>query len=196
MSPKRKGLFLMAIGGSAILLAIGLFGYNALTENIAAQTSHQALMQLQSIEGALSTDEPKNSEMAEVVIDGESYIGQLNIRELDLRLPVMSQWSYPGLQKAPCRYSGTLEKNDLVLLAHNYKSHFGYLHKLNIGSTIEFQDVNGNIQTYEVATVETVSPTDIEKVTSGEYALTLFTCTYGGQYRTMVGCNAVIPSES
>ncbi len=193
---KRKGLFLMALGGSMILLAIGLFGYNALAENVAAHASHQALMQFQSIEGTLPTDNPENSEMAENVINGESYIGQLNIPELDLQLPVMSQWSYPKLKKAPCRYSGTLGENNLVLLGHNYKRHFGYLHKLNIGSTIEFRDVNGNIKTYAVTTVETVSPTDIEKVTGGEYALTLFTCTYGGQYRTMVGCTAVILGES
>lgn len=196
MSPKRKGLLLMALGGSAILLAIGLTGYHALTEHIAAQMSRQALMQLQSLEDMRPTDHPESVEMPEVLIDGECYIGQLNVPELDLQLPVISQWSYPRLKKAPCRYSGTIEEKNLVLLGHNYKRHFGRLRQLDIGSTIEFQDVNGNIQTYQVATVETVSPTEIKKVTGGEYALTLFTCTYGGRYRTMVGCNAVIPSES
>lgn len=194
MSTKRKGLLLMILGECAILLAIGLFLYNMLTENVAAYTSHQALMKLETIKGTSEIDKSKNLEMQEVEIDGEIYIGQVNIPELDLQLPVISQWNYSKLKKSPCRYSGTIGENNLVILAHNYKKHFGYLHKLTIGSTIEFKDVNGNIQTYEVASVETVSPTDIEKVTGGEYALTLFTCTYGGQYRTMVGCNTVIPS--
>lgn len=199
MCCKRKGLLLIVTGIIFVLAAIGLLCCNKAEEYAAASISAETLMQLQSIElerEKNDMDAVLSPEMAEIEIDGDLYIGQLSIPTLDLNLPILSQWSYPGLKKAPCRYSGTQGENNLVLLGHNYKRHFGYLHTLNIGSTIEFQDVNGNIQTYEVVAVETVSSTDIEKVTGGEYALTLFTCTYGGQYRTMVGCKVVIPSES
>ncbi len=199
MSCRRNGLLLIVAGTIFVLAGLGLLGCNQVEEYAAASVSAETLRQLQSIE----LEREKNSmndnlspEMAEIEIDGDLYIGQLSIPALDLTLPILSQWSYPRLKKAPCRYSGTQGENNLVLLGHNYKRHFGYLHTLNNGSTIEFQDVNGNIQIYEVAVIKTVSPTDVEKVIGGEYALTLFTCTYGGQYRTMVGCNAVIPGES
>ncbi len=196
MAQKRNGLLLILLGAGAIVLALGLFSYNKWEAQQASLASEAALLQLQLAMAeddcqSDKTKEFKNQPMAEIEIDGERYIGQLNIPDLGLELPVISQWSYPRLKKAPCRYSGTLEDKNLVLLAHNYKKHFGYLHTLRIGSNIEFQDVDGRMQTYEIASIETVEPTDIEKVTAGEYALTLFTCTYGGQYRTMVGCNPV-----
>lgn len=196
IAKKRNGLILMLLGTVAIVLAVGLFSYNKWEEQHASFASDQALLQLQlamSEDGcqADKTKEFKNQSMAEIEIDGERYIGQLNIPELDLELPIISQWSYPKLKKSPCRYSGTLDEKNLVLLAHNYKRHFGKLHTLSTGAKMEFQDVEGKIKTYEVAVVETVVPTDVEKVTAGEYALTLFTCTYGGKFRTMVGCNVV-----
>lgn len=196
IAKNRNGLLLMFLGAAAIVLAVGLFSYNKWEEHQASLASDQALLQLQLAmeeEGlpADITKEFKNQPMAEIEIDGERYIGQLSIPELNLELPVISQWSYPKLKKSPCRYAGTLDEKNLVLLAHNYKSHFGKLHTLSAGAKIEFQDVNGKMQTYEAAVVETVVPTDVEKVTAGEYALTLFTCTYGGKYRTMVGCNVV-----
>ena len=51
-------------------------------------------------------------------------IGILEIPALDLELPVISSWSYSSLRLAPCRYSGSAYKGDLVIAAHNYQSHF------------------------------------------------------------------------
>ena len=51
-------------------------------------------------------------------------IGILEIPALDLNL-VISSWSYSSLRLAPCRYSGSAYKGDLVIAAHNYQSHFG-----------------------------------------------------------------------
>lgn len=186
-----SGLFLMALGVCAILLAIGLFGYNQMVQKTAEKMNRKVLTKMQSIEPELTMHDmqnDENAEMPEVEIDGERYIGQLKIPDLGLELPVISQWSYPSLKKAPCRYSGTIANGDLVLLGHSYKKHFGNLKNLKNGSQIEFQDIRGNQQKYEVAVIETIKPTDVEKVVAGEYALTLFTCTYSGQYRTMVGC--------
>ena len=45
--------------------------------------------------------------MPEEEIDGYSYIGYLSIPTLDLELPIMEEWSYPGLKIAPGRYTGS-----------------------------------------------------------------------------------------
>jgi sortase A len=39
-----------------------------------------------------------------------------------------------------------------------------------------------------VADLETLEPTDIEGMTTGDWDLTLFTCTYGNRYRLAVRC--------
>ena len=41
---------------------------------------------------------------------------------------------------------------------------------------------------YEVIELETLSPFAIEEMTGGNWDLTLFTCTVGGQYRVTVRC--------
>lgn len=131
-----------------------------------------------------------NMDMPEEEIDGQRYIGVLRIPSLSLELPVISKWSYQGLQIAPCRYDGSAYQNNLVIAAHNYASHFGNLGQLSQGDEITFTDMDGNIFFYEVASLETLSPYAVEDMTEGGWALTLFTCTVGGQARVAVRCSA------
>lgn len=135
--------------------------------------------------------EPVSVEMTEVEIDGYAYIGYISIPDLGLELPIMSEWDYPRLKIAPCRYMGTVKGDDLVLLAHNYNKHFGKLKKLTPGAIVSFTDVDGATTNYEVVSLVTLQPTDVEKVTASGYDLTLFTCTYGGRTRVTVYCDRI-----
>lgn len=134
---------------------------------------------------------PEVIEMDELVVDGYAYIGYLSIPDLGLELPVMADWDYPRLKIAPCRYTGTVQGGDLVIMAHNYTKHFGKLSKLKPGNTVLFTDVNGVTTVYEVVTQDVLQPTAVDRVTSAEYDLVLFTCTYGGRTRVTVYCDRV-----
>lgn len=115
-------------------------------------------------------------------------IGILEIPALDLELPVISSWSYSALRQAPCRYSGSAYKGDLVIAAHNYQSHFGGLRTLPEGSEVFFTDAVGNRFSYYVAVTEALTPWSVDDMTSGEWPLTLFTCTLDSQNRVTVRC--------
>ena len=115
-------------------------------------------------------------------------IGILEIPALDLELPVISSWSYSSLRLAPCRYSGSAYKGDLVIAAHNYQSHFGGLRTLPEGSEVFFTDAVGNRFSYYVAVTESLTPWSGDDMTSGEWPLTLFTCTLDSQNRVTVRC--------
>ncbi|MGE4277907.1 MAG: sortase, partial [Lawsonibacter sp.] len=123
-----------------------------------------------------------------VSVEGEDYIGVLDIPALGLSLPVMDNWSDPKLKKAPCRYSGSFLTDDMIIAGHNYKRHFGPLNQLRQGDLITFTDVDGFVYHYQVVAVETLEGTDIEGMKSGNWDLTLFTCTYGGRSRVTVRC--------
>lgn len=127
-------------------------------------------------------------EMPVTTVDGHDYIGVLDIPALSLTLPIMSQWSYPNLKTAPCRYTGSAYQDNLILCAHNYAKHFGNLKNLQPGVAVTFTDNDGNIFTYEVAEITTLEPTAVEEMESGDWDLTLFTCTYGGKSRVTVRC--------
>jgi sortase A len=137
----------------------------------------------------LLTEEDK--EMTEVEIDGNLYIGYISIPSIRMELPVMSDWSYPKLKIAPCRYNGSIRGEDLVLMAHNYKSHFGPISRLEIGDEVFFTDMDGKTTGYAVVGKDILDPTAVEVMTAGEYDLTLFTCTYGGASRVTVYCDFI-----
>ena len=129
--------------------------------------------------------------MPEDQIDGQTYIGVLEIQALSLSLPVISAWSYPNLKIAPCRYAGSVYLDNMVIAAHNYQSHFGKLETLSHDDNVSFTDVDGNVFAYKVVEIETLSPYAIEEMTIGDWDLTLFTCTLGGQSRVAVRCDRI-----
>lgn len=134
-------------------------------------------------------------EMPEVMLeelDGAACIGVLEIPEIDLKLTVLSEWSYPLLKKAPCRYSGSAYLDNLVIAAHNYRTHFGKLKELETGDEVIFTDAAGNRFEYKVAVVEALTPQSVEDMTSGEWALSLFTCTLDGKNRVTVRCDFTV----
>lgn len=129
-------------------------------------------------------------EMPTVEIDGYEYIGVLSIPALGLELPVMSGWSYPALRVAPCRYLGSAYSGGFVIMAHNYARHFGAIGTLAPGEGVSFTDTDGNVFKYAVAETQILQPAAVDKMSSGGWDLTLFTCTPVGHTRVTVRCEA------
>ena len=200
MKHKKKGTWLMT--GGLLLIAADLFltCFNLWDERRATNSAGEALRELEAVrpEEAEAT-EPGEAEIPAYLLDpgrdmpavevgGGAYIGVLEVPSLGLELPVMETWSYPNLRVAPCRYSGSAYQDDMIVAAHNYKTHFGQLKELRPGDEVRFTDTEGNVFRYAVAELETLGKYDVEEMTSGDWALTLFTCTYGGQSRVTVRC--------
>lgn len=125
----------------------------------------------------------------QIEIDGKTYIGVIEIPALNVKLPVLSQWSYPNLKISPCRYMGRADTEDLILAAHNYRSHFGRIASLSIGDELIFCAVDGTMYRYTVTNLETLRGTDTEVLRADAedgWDLTLFTCTLGGKNRVCV----------
>lgn len=205
MTSERKrnpGGWLMALGALLLLAAGALTAYNRWDARRAAAAAEQVLVQLVpeiparreeasvSLPGEMEKeleipDHVLNPQMEMPVhkVDGNGYIGILEIPELQLSLPIISEWSYPSLKLAPCRYSGSAYENDLVIAGHNYKGHFARLSELSAGSEITFTDVDGNVFRYTVIEFETMAATAVEQMNGFDGGLTLFTCTKGGKSR-------------
>ena len=186
------------IGILCLLAAFCLTAYNLWRDGQAGKAAASALQQMEARQDTDPSEEGTpdyvlnpEMDMPTQEVDGQSYIGILEIQSLGLSLPIISQWSYPGLRIAPCRYTGSAYQNDLVIAAHNYTSHFGHLKELSPGDAITFTDVDGNVFRYQVAEVETLPPYSVAEMTSGDWDLTLFTCTIGGQSRVTVRCERV-----
>lgn len=194
---KKIAVTFMTVGLLLILSALALLLYNNY-ENKMAQQNAEALME--SLRGVISQGaenkdnipvDPFDEEMKIKEIDGYGYIGYLSIPSLEIDLPVMSDWDYGKLKISPCRYYGSTKTDNLVIAAHNYRYHFGYLGHLKKGDVLSFTDMESNVFSYEVVSVELLMPTDVEKVKDTGDDLILYTCTYGGAKRITVRCRCV-----
>ena len=206
---RRIGAALLIFGALLLLASGGAALLHARQDEQAGRTARQAVTALQQlIESPAETQETvgapfsaslapqetpapqETAKPAAVELDGESYIGVLCIPSLGLELPVMEDWSYARLKIAPCRQFGSAAGGDLVIAAHNYKTHFGRLKELQEGDGITFTDLSGAEYAYRVDRVENVQPQDVAAVTESGAALTLYTCTPGGKTRVAVYCSA------
>lgn len=195
---------LIAIGACLILISSAWFGYLRLDSARAERTAEKTVRMLsaaiaevpapteiQSTDRNLSNESYGAREMKTWEENGIFYLGILEIPDLDLMLPVISQWSEEYAKLAPCRYAGDLYSGDLVLCAHNYESHFGKLADLRCGDRVHFTDVEGNCHIFEVTETETLGAGDTDRMMDGNWELTLFTCTYGGSARFTVRCRRI-----
>ena len=204
---RNKGTGLIFLGLLLIAAALFLTAYNLYDEQRAEQSALQVIDRLEDYlpsevpteastepiveQAPMPSDAPDyvlcpDMEMPVETINGMDYIGVLQIPSLELELPIASEWNYPNLKTAPCRYSGSAYLNNLIICAHNYTSHFGNLKYLREGDIATFTDMDGNVFTYKMMERETLNPTDIEGMESGNWDLTLFTCTVDGQSRVTI----------
>lgn len=197
MKSKLTAVFLLLCGAALLTAALALYSGNRREDEkageAAAENLSQLLLQIEPKEPpeAQQEDQPEETRpltpeecvMTEVELNGNTYIGYLSVPALELELPVISQWNYDALQIAPCRYSGTMKGKDLIILAHNFDQHFGKLDELELGAEAAFTDMDALIYRYQLVHRETLDGGDVEGMTSGNFDLTLFTCTYDSQSR-------------
>ena len=209
---KFFGLGCIALGFLSLLIAVGFVFYNKYEETQGEKTSEILLQDFQAIiQEAAQTEaapeaepeaSPEETPEEDTVDEGSrgmgtapvgNYdgIGILSIPVLNVELPVLTDWSYAKLKKAPCHYYGSCYETDFVIAAHNYRSHFGRLSQLVAGDLVLFTDVEGTVHCYEVVLLETLPPTATEEMLTSGFDLSLYTCTPGGANRVTVRCSRV-----
>ena len=203
---RRKGTVLILSGILMLVAAVGLTVYNFSDDSRAENQSRQAFnfvveaITQNAAENQASAQSPSAllpasaagtvPEMPTVEKDGSPYIGVIEIPSQGISLPVLADWSYENLKIAPCRYAGSYYADDLVLCAHNYRSHFNPLRWVDMGEDVYFTTAAGETIHYVIANRETLQPSENEKLVtpSDEWDLTLFTCYVGGATRCVIRC--------
>lgn len=206
MTNKRFfGRILVILGCCCLIAAAALYGYNGWVSDRAAKASNKLTGELASLmESAASSGAGDGTDsllgdpgmgstqksVSTLNVDGHETIGIISIPTIDITLAVLSTWSYPNLNISACRYSGTPE-GQLVLLAHDYNRHFGLIYKLKPGDPVRFTATNSTVYNYKVTGTEIKGKYELQEILSGDWDLTLFTCTYGGENRVVVRCKRI-----
>ena len=202
---KKIGIACVVLGVACLLGALGFVLYNRWEANNAAKSAKSLLADVQTAisdkkitypsqnTDTLQQEEPlvdviQIPEMPTVQVDGYDCIGILSVPALELELPVLTEWSYAKLKKAPCHYYGSYYESDFVIAAHNYQSHFGRLSQLQAGDVVTFTAVDGTVYVYEVVLLETLPKEATQEMIVSTFDLSLYTCTPGGANRVTVRC--------
>ena len=195
----------MTLGLLLMAAAFGLVLHNRIEADEAGQNAERVLAELSdAMRERSESDTPAEDHlpaaveadktvpvMATEVIDGNRYIGVLEIPALGISLPVGENWTEELLQLSPCRYSGSYYTDDLVICGHNYERHFSPIKYIEPEELVYFVTVEGTRYSYYVVQRETVQPNEIDKMLGKEdvpWNLTLFTCNNGGESRCAVRC--------
>lgn len=196
----KKGYIILIAGLLCITAALALFVHNKLESHKAEESSRRVVASFEQNLGAeakeeASQDFPNDNpdrQMPVVTIEGDNYVGILTIPSLDLELPVMAYLDYDALQVSPCLYSGSVYRNDMVIGAHNYDSHFGSISSIGLGAGVSFTDAENNKYYYDVINIETLRPDQKEELTEkkneNDWDLSMFTCNFSGSERVTVRC--------
>lgn len=175
---RSRGVIYLIIGFLLLFIAGGWYVHNLLEDRNAGAQSEEILNQMEN----------RQEDLSGAVSEEEEFCGRVTISRLDIELPVYDEWSYTRLKTAPCRYTGSIETEDMIIAAHNYSSHFGSLNRLEAGDQVSFTDTRGRVHLYEVREIVTLDGTAVSDMQSGEWDFTLFTCTKGGKQRVTVRC--------
>lgn len=174
---KGRGTFWMLGGLCMIAAAIIIVLYNMKESDDAYEASMEVLPVLveytqEEKDKGFSNEKDPNREMPTKKIDGIDYIGELRIPAIDLDLPVISEWSYKKLKIAPCLYSGSAYKDNMVIAGHNYARHFSPIKNLPLKTDVYFTDVEGTEFHYQISNIEILKPGQVSEMTGEEEKLT------------------------
>ena len=193
---KWIGIICVFLGVVCLFCSVGFVVYNRWESKNAAKVTESLLEDVQSVIDEKNAEQNDSvAKMATVKVDGYECIGILSVPVLDLELPVLTDWSYAKLKKAPCHYYGSYYEKDFVIAAHNYKSHFGRLSELQAGDLVVFTDASGVAHYYEVVILETLPKNATKEMITSGFDLSLYTCSVGGGSRVTVRCNAAEDSN-
>lgn len=169
----------------SVLMIIGAGGlqlYNNIQNDKSENETMQVISEIEKIfrKQLKQQDENKKAELQKFVnINGNNYIGVIYVPNLDnLTLPVIDKCTTSNLKVSVCRYNGTAENNNLIIAGHNYKYSFGKLSKLNVGSIVYFKNMEGITYKYKCKEILKLSPKSVYEMQTGNWDLTLFTCTF------------------
>lgn len=188
----------MIIAALMLLGAGGILIYNNIEDSKVEKETSDTVIRLEKLlensnlgETEINNDQDTQIDTGNSVgtktsvnINGYKYIGIVYIPSLNnLAVPIIDNYTDKNLKISACRYAGTIEHDNMVIVGHNYKSAFGKLSKLTVGSIMYFKDIEGKVYKYKCKEIVVLQPSDVYEMQTGDWDLTLFTCTYSNTER-------------
>lgn len=164
----------ITLGAILVIASIGLLVYSMRGYEI---DTNNAIVQIEKLLPKITQSVPQekgNNTMSSMEIDGESYVALLEMDMYKFKMPVRSVWDEKAVEAVPCRYSGSLYNNTLVIAATDAEGQMDFVNSVNTGDRLTVTDMRGEQFSYKVVKVENSNTATAEELNTDEFDLTIF----------------------
>lgn len=164
----------ITLGAILVIASIGLLVYSMRGYEI---DTNNAIVQIEKLLPKITQSVPQekgNNAMSSMEIDGESYVALLEMDMYKFKMPVRSVWDEKAVEAVPCRYSGSIYNNSLVIAATDAEGQLDFVNSVNTGDRLTVTDMRGEQFSYKVVKVENSNTATDEELNTDEYDLTIF----------------------
>jgi len=134
--------------------------------------------------------EMHDPEMPVVEIEGNDFVGMIEVPKYSKALPVYGSWEKNKITDFPCRYMGSMYDGSLIIGTVEDLGQFDIAKGLAGGDEVTFTDVTGLKYTYIITDAYKTKDVSTAALMAAEGELVLFVrSTYGTDYM-VICCNS------
>lgn len=180
---KRLSLFSLFIGCGLLVLSAVLFVSAFIREKQAEADLPRLAEQIEALLPEYQNGIPEDvtdTVMPVIEIDGQDFLGLLEIPDYHVKLPVYADWNTDKCYFRPARFAGSAYDGTLVIGGNYTDQQFGFADQIDVGASIIFTDVRGQRFCDTVIRIQHAEDVKTETLQSEEDTLTLFVKGKGG----------------
>ena len=196
MSRERSNKLITAaiILGSILIIvslatvAVHHFSQKSASENLPVIVENMKSMRPEETHGI--TGEMHDPEMPVVEIEGNDFVGMIEVPKYSKALPVYSSWEKNKITDFPCRYMGSMYDGSLIVGTVEDHGQSDIAKGIAGGDELTFTDVTGLKYNYIITDAYKTKDVSTEALTAIDGELVLFVrSTYGTDYM-VICCNS------
>lgn len=174
---RKTGKIIFVLGCLLIVCSLVLLIFLQTRTKQAEHTNAEIVQTMETIltdrkEGTKDFD--RDPEMPALEINGEDFIGLLEIPAYGLKLPIGSMWDKETVLSYPCRFYGSAYDGSLIIGGYDQSGQFDFFDRIQTGTAIAITDMTGSTFSYTVNRIDRSNSAEAEVLINSEADLTLF----------------------
>jgi len=195
MKKGKSSLITGLLSVFGVLLIVGavlLTVLQSVGQNVTAERNRDILEQMYALMPTVHSggvDDRIDVSMPMLEINGEDFVGIIEIPLYHKQLPVYGSWSKHKVSSFPCRFDGNLYDGSLIIGGSDGAGQFDFMKNISIGDSVFLTDMTGGRYYYKVDWVELTSDATSETLASDTADMVLFARNSYSLDYTVVRCS-------
>ena len=177
MRGKRLTLGLLILGVMLIIGSVGYYAWMRYSVKENAADAKKTVDKMYTLMPELTNgvpDERSNTTMSSLEIDGDSFVGIIEVPVYESKLPIYASWDTDKLNRFPCRFFGSVYNKTLMIGGSENDGQFDFITQISLGDSVCITDTMGVRYTFQVSSIRRCKDISADKLLSEESSLIFF----------------------